>query len=109
LFTEISSISNALDILTSGTPQNRAFDWLLDVDPAQVCPGETLAVVQRYVLAVLFYSTGGENWDECGSNAPCSSVPYLSGANVCDWYNTVCDGPNGNLIEIRLGTFYLQH
>jgi hypothetical protein len=107
LFTEIASISNPLDLLTSGTPQNRAFEWILDGDPAQVCPGETLNLVQRYVLALLFYSTGGENWDECGGNVSCPSVPYLSGSNVCSWYNTVCDGLDGNLIEIRLGTFYL--
>jgi hypothetical protein len=107
LFTEVATISNAIDILTSGTPQNRAFEWLLNVDPAQVCPGETLDVVQRYVLAVLFYSTGGEDWDECGDSASCPGTPYLSGSNICFWYNTVCDGPNGNLLEIRLGTFYL--
>jgi hypothetical protein len=105
LFTEIASISAPLDLLTAGTPQNRAFEWLVDVDPAQVCPGDTLDVVQRYVLALLFYSTGGENWNECGGGDACPTVPYLSGLNVCLWYNTLCDGPNGNLIEIRLGTF----
>jgi hypothetical protein len=104
---EISSISAPLDLLTSGTPQNRAFEWLVNVDPAQVCPGDTLDVVQRYVLALLFYSTGGENWNECGGGvSPClDDVPYLSAQNVCSWYNTLCDEPDGNLIEIRLGTF----
>jgi hypothetical protein len=109
LFTEIASISAPLDLLTSGTPQNRAFEWLLDIDPAQVCPGEALNVVQRYVLALLYYSTAGENWDECGGGVSCPTVPYLSDLNVCLWYNTLCDGPDGNLIEIRLGTFYLYH
>jgi hypothetical protein len=70
--------------------------------------------VQRYVLAVLYYSTGGDNWDVCSASesATCNegrSAPYLSGENVCSWYNTECDSVDGNLIEINLGTFHIQY
>lgn len=69
------------------------------------------------MLAVLYYSTGGDFWTLCANpefippDQPitCPAASYLSAANVCLWYNTTCDGPNGNLVEIRLGTLDCNH
>ncbi|CAB9512914.1 leucine rich repeat [Seminavis robusta] len=43
-----------------GTPQHRAFQWLMN-DTAVGLYSDT-RLVQRYALAVIFYATGGNDW-----------------------------------------------
>jgi len=113
---EILAILNGVTpesvILTPGTSENDAFVWLLDEDSAQVCPEDELDVIQRYVMAVNYFSLGGDNWDMCNalsspSPAPCiaDQQRYLSEANVCRWFNVTCDSDDENIVAIALGTF----
>jgi hypothetical protein len=87
-----------------GTSQNDAFRWLIDEDPAQVCPEDELDVVQRYIMAVVYYSLGGDTWAECNAAssptpAPCSDAArYLSGANVCRWFGVTCNAASNTVI-----------
>jgi len=111
----VDDISSPTDINTTGTAQNLAFDWLVNDDLAQVCPEDMLDVVQRYVMAVLYYSLNGPAWDECNAPSnggttvnPCPGIRYLSPSNVCLWYNVTCDEPNGNIIEITLGKHHVE-
>ena len=87
-----ASVSDLTDLLTIGSPQNRAAIWMAEQDAADtaVPTGNTTALesynyMVRYVMAVFYYSTGGDNWN----------VQYFSMtfAPVCDW-NNVIDGPN---------------
>jgi hypothetical protein len=87
-----TSVSDLTDLLTIGSPQNRAAIWMAEQDAADtaVPTGNTTALegynyMVRYVMAVFYYSTGGDNWH----------VQYFSMtfAPVCDW-NNVIDGPN---------------
>eukprot|EP00957_Ditylum_brightwellii_P202285 15329478-Ditylum_brightwellii.AAC.1 len=64
----LQSVSDPIELLTPGTPQNRALEWLIEDDKLCVCPDEVLACrispivpkfVQRYVMAVFYFSTGG--------------------------------------------------
>lgn len=58
----------------------RALSWLKN-DPITLTAGRsTETVVERYALAVLYYSTVGANWltDDFG---------FLSDADVCEWNN----------------------
>jgi hypothetical protein len=105
----VELVSLAADVNTTNTPQNEAFIWLVDFDPAQVCPEEFLRVISRYVLAVLYFSTSGDNWFECNAElspnlAPCESdsARYLSAESVCQWFNVTCDNDE-NIISITLG------
>jgi hypothetical protein len=90
---QLVSVSNQTSLLTPGTNQNDAYNWLLNTDPAQVCPENGVDVIQRYVMAVTYFSLGGENWEKCSAstNSLCEgSVRYLSGNGVCEWYNVTC-------------------
>ena len=109
LLTLVSDISAQSLIQNSGTNENLAFRWLVDDDEARVCPEDTVDVVQRYVLALLYFSTNGDDWNECNAAsasdaAGCASLAerYLSAANVCDWFGSECDD-DVNLSEISIG------
>ena len=111
MFTLLSSVSEPEDIVDRSSTQNRAFNWLIFDDPAQVCPDEILNVTQRYVLALLYYSTNGNDWSACNSAdanvvAPCGDAGgrtrFLDEANVCLWFLNDCNGDT--LTSIRLGT-----
>jgi hypothetical protein len=87
-----TSVSDLTDLLTIGSSQNRAAIWMAEQDAADIAvpTGNTTAVesynyMVRYVMAVFYYSTGGDNWN----------VQYFSMtfAPVCDWNNVIA-GPN---------------
>lgn len=66
-----------LRFLDSSSPQSQALAWLQD-DPITLTPGRSTAtVLERYVLAVLYYSTSGPSWQ----------VDYMSDEDVCTWNN----------------------
>jgi hypothetical protein len=106
-----STVSNKDDILKQGTPQNKAFNWILTNDQYCVCPSSKgCEPVQRYVMAVYYYSTKGENWINCGaSSAVChpngttnngkntsgcyagADKRWLSTDPSCKWCGNNCD------------------
>jgi len=84
------------------SPQSIALDWILNIDGAQLCPDDKNTIKQRYTLAVVYYSTDGDNWNICSQNSQCpNGNSYLSAEDVCTWYRTTCDN-NGLVLEVRL-------
>ena len=86
------------NILNDSKPQHRAFHWLMYEDEAYVCP-EDDGIIQRYTVAVFYFSTGGDTWTRCGADESLSTcdeesgeVRFLSGAHECEWYGISCDG-----------------
>ena len=75
-----------------------AFDWLSQTDLLHLCP-DSLNLVQRFVLAVLYSGLGGAGWDPCTIQS-CSGSPFLSAVDECSWDGIVCFG--GEVIEIHL-------
>jgi len=70
LFDIYSTVSNPKDILTLGSPQNLAFQFVLNTEQYCLCPNETSCeLVQRYVMAVYYYSTKGDDWVNCGAKS----------------------------------------
>jgi hypothetical protein len=70
-----------LKFSTPTTPQAQALAWL-KADPINLTAGRsTRTALERYVLAVLYFSTSGPNWQLL------SDIPYLSGTSVCTWNN----------------------
>jgi hypothetical protein len=82
-----------------GTPQYQAFQWLLNEDAVQVCPDDFLDVKQRYILAVLYFSTYGDNWNNCNEISSTNPSPclagdegrFLSSSDVCFWFGVSCN------------------
>eukprot|EP00592_Proboscia_alata_P023449 CAMPEP_0194407090 /NCGR_PEP_ID=MMETSP0176-20130528/5134_1 /TAXON_ID=216777 /ORGANISM="Proboscia alata, Strain PI-D3" /LENGTH=389 /DNA_ID=CAMNT_0039206525 /DNA_START=118 /DNA_END=1287 /DNA_ORIENTATION=- len=62
------------------TPQFKALNWIsnLDLMRIEITNNNKQHLVQRYVLAVLYYSTGGESdWAR--------QMNWLSSSHECDW------------------------
>lgn len=74
-----------------GSPQGKAFAWLLGRDMAQIDKCDTEAIQQRYSLATFFYSTNGEQWD--------NSDGWIEDTNECSWSGIKCNG-NGRVSEL---------
>jgi hypothetical protein len=59
--------------------QYRALDWLAYEDPADfvIRDTNTLELISRYILAVVYYGTGGPEWKD--------NANFLTNQTVCDW------------------------
>lgn len=103
---EISEIER----LIPGSTQDVAYQWLVNEDELQVCPDQLLDVRQRYVMALLYFATDGDNWISCArsspdsvSNCPSEYAAFLSGVNVCLWLNVTCS--QNEILGISIGTY----
>ena len=67
------------------TPQQLALNWLTFTDTLninkRVAPKEWM--VQRYAVAVLYFSTQGNQWKK--------STGWLTGTHECDWHGLQCE------------------
>lgn len=105
----LRDVSDPVSMVTEGSAQNRAWKWLLEEDETFICPNDS-NVIQRYVMAVFYYSTLGESWFSCAdnNNTPCprgvDTYRWLTGANECNWFGVDCD-VNGLVTGIIFGEF----
>ena len=121
----LNRVSDSETLETMGTPQNSAFNWLLNEDPAYLCPQEP-NLVQRYVLAVQYFSTRGNRWFQCSApaniedpesvaqaNDACTivaepgtrannSFAWLTGTSECQWGGIACNEA-GEVIRLDMG------
>jgi len=65
---------------------------LIEGDEYLICADDS-KLIQRYVLALLYYSTGGDSWLSCGKNdASCTGgTPYLASVSECRWSGSRCN------------------
>jgi hypothetical protein len=97
-----NEISTSRDLYDESTPQYQAVRWIATEDPEELtvpppANGNRSAttglrssnnnnanisrLVQRYVLAVLYYAMNGEQWY--------NSHGFVTGAHECSWFETV--------------------
>ena len=118
-FYDITPLSTLTD---PSTPQFAALDWLANKDSgASYSSADDVRILQRYVLATLYYSTGGPNWTK--------SYGFLSDEHECKWFEEEKDwildmtpithgikcgdegwldfeeGDDEHIMEIRLGKY----
>lgn len=97
-------VDPSVDLLDNSTSQGQATTWLLSMDQFRICP-DNKKLIQRWTLAVTYFSTGGNNWDECSANpmatdmcgmfAPfMGSDRFLSAGSECNWAGIDCDSNN---------------
>ena len=66
------------------SPQLQALDWMRSLPPNEEILSQPKRVVQRWVLAVVYYSMAGSTWRNTDG--------WLTDSNECDWYSTSSDG-----------------
>jgi hypothetical protein len=83
-----NEVSDAEALQEDSSPQFRALRWLANEDTAvlDLDSTPTVILVERYVLAVLYFSTSAEG----GSNATSAEgglnmLNFLSASSVCEW------------------------
>lgn len=81
-----NKIASQQDLAKKDSPQYRAANWIANQDdeyleiPVQADP---FRFIQRYTLAVLYYSMGGEEWT--------ASLRFLSSDHECSWNEMIPD------------------
>ena len=101
ILTELESISDATALRRTSTPQGKAVDWLVYEDSMYLCPGDNY-LVQRYILAVLYYATNGhQGWLTCSrsgdvasNDCPPTTKRFLSNYHECSWAGIGCNVGN---------------
>jgi hypothetical protein len=79
-----------------GTPQWEAIEWIADFDSLKLPIDDSLEFKQRYVLAVLYFALGGENWTY--------KLEFLDRENVCDWYQVwPAENNPGSSVGVQVG------
>ena len=75
----------------------KATCWIIHDDPMQI-ESSNSAIVQRYALALLYYTTNGPNWN--------NKHNFLGPFSECEWCNMLNQGvfcnEDGNVKEIKL-------
>jgi hypothetical protein len=74
---ESASFDAGSSLRVAGSPQQRAFFWLLD--NANLDSYTNSRRLQRYAMAVFYYSTNGENWAD--------NQGWMSDEDECLWFN----------------------
>jgi len=96
----LGDVSPREDLEDFTTPQGMAFEFIVNDDEAQLCPDDE-NLIQRYVAAVLYYSTEGDGWSECfqgdtecgqGQSYYGGKEAFLSPGSECDWAGLACNG-----------------
>lgn len=99
-------ISDPALLNTMGTPQNLARSWIANSDPLQLSrySSTDARIAQRYILAVFWYSTGGQtswlnnDWllgtDECAGNfwfgLSCNEGGKVRAISFGKWISSSC-------------------
>jgi hypothetical protein len=84
-----AGITDASQLSTSGTAQYHALRWLANVDPARLSPSDP-NMLQRYALAVVFYSTSASMDHIDPISGWRKQDGWLTGSGFCSWYGIEC-------------------
>jgi len=95
-----SNISNRTLLITRGTPQYKALQWIYKNDPAGRRPLSHPRLNQRYISAVFYYSTSlGMGWSDCyPGDVLCNSdskSAWFGSDDECNWYGFAECNSNG--------------
>ena len=72
----VRPISGYDALLDATSPQFLALDWIANRDTYRMDPDDPL-LIQRYALAVLYFSTNGKGWKK--------TFKWLTGVHECEW------------------------
>jgi len=77
ILARVSDVTSSPILADVKSAQNKAFEWIVAEDARQL-KSDDPDLLQRYVLAVMFYSLKGENWHH-------GDLHWLSGVHECYW------------------------
>ena len=105
----IQQFSGQDSLLSGRSPQFRAYNWINRLDERVLCPENVeneqhngvsySALLQRYILAVFYFSMLGNDWSLCSADAMLNNCEteeqrWLSETSECNWYGITCNEQN---------------
>ena len=78
--------SSTSSLSDPSSPQYKAVEWLARDKFENGSDWDDDELLQRYVLRVLYHSTGGENWGGAQNDA---ETTWFQSLSVCDWGSTI--------------------
>jgi len=81
IFSVISSVSASEDLIDIQNKRYEAICWLIYDDTKQLKAADPF-LIQRYVLALFYLSTNGNNWF--------SNTGFMTASNECNWGGVAC-------------------
>jgi hypothetical protein len=102
-YLSLEGVSSQTDLITSGSPQNKAARWLAEEDLAAVIvptvsiddPQDTSGYMfmVRYIMALDYHAFDGPGW--------LTQVDFMTGVDVCSWNGySAAFHPSGTYTEI---------
>ena len=94
---DASTVSPLNELTDEASVAYTALHWLDKEDDLIVCSDGTGAVVQRYVLAMFYFSLNGFEWTNCRaassevSGSCIDGKPWLDASHECEWFGIECD------------------
>ena len=115
ILAELDAVSDPAMIRNPATAQGRAAEWLLRGDAFFLCPGSP-KLVQRYVMATIYFSTNGDSWfqcsgnpmanDDCGNEIPfLGDTQFLAPVHECNWAGLRCNS-DMCITEVEFGKLH---
>ena len=104
---DVSTVSPLSELVDEASVAHTALIWLDKEDDLIVCSDGSRAVVQRYVLAMFYFSMNGFEWSNCRASSsevagPCiDGKPWLDSSHECEWYGIECD-TNSTVTKLTL-------
>lgn len=100
-------LGKAGDVKMQQTPQFKAANWLINEDARQLDVSDDL-LEQRYILALIYFSTNGDDWTQCSFDpnveecvyfdstyqSEFTEMSFLSSEHECTWFQTYCSSDN---------------
>jgi hypothetical protein len=97
----LNTVSGHELLVQESTPQHQAYLWVLELQQAQADDEDHWTpdqLLERYILAVLYWTTGGPEWTRAEG--------FLSDVvPVCEWENVLC-GVDNTVVQLDLGTSF---
>lgn len=90
------SLSGSDNLLNFNSPQYRAACWILNDDPLKIDVEKSSIeqLVQRYVLAVLYFSTtAAGDW-----KSENDQIVFMSSESECKWTGIDCSGEDNSVV-----------
>ncbi|KAL3906973.1 MAG: hypothetical protein SGILL_009061, partial [Bacillariaceae sp.] len=90
----LGSLSGFNELNDFSTPQYQALHWMANEDELGLDPAtsEYAVIIERYVAALVYFSTNGKQWT--------NQFNFLSSVSICEWNdNVVIDGPAPNTVK----------
>jgi hypothetical protein len=93
LLQSVSKVTDLSLLKDTSTPAGKAYQFLLNGDPAKINPCTYPSVNQRFALVTFYYSTNGDSWSDNGG--------WLTAVGECQWMGITCN-TKGLVTDISL-------